>query len=77
MSTERPREQWWLCCWGHVFAHPPVPEGEELSCPVPDDGDACGTTCIYAPFDTEQAARADLDNSAPRRPGPRWAPWVT
>lgn len=76
MSAEQPGVQWWLCCWGHIFPNPPVAEGDELSCPWVDDGEVCGTVFIYAPFDTERAARADLDSSVPRRLGKKWAHWV-
>lgn len=72
MTAKRPVEQWWLCCWGHIFPHPPVAEGDELACPFPDgDEGVCGTSFIYAPFDTEQAARANLDTSVPRSLGTR------
>ena len=77
MTADEPKVQWWLCCWGHVFPHPLVGEAEEISCPSPDgESGVCGTFFIYAPFDTEEAARAALTNGIPRSAGKRWAPWA-
>lgn len=77
MTAEQPTEQWWLCCWGHIFSHAPVADSDQLSCPCPDgDEGPCGTSFIYAPFDTAQAARANLANNGPTMSGTPWARWV-
>jgi hypothetical protein len=79
MTVPEPADQWWVCCWGHVFRHPPVGEGEEIACPGPDEADVCGTYFIFEPFATEQDALDALvdqgDESLDRRPL-RWAPWA-
>ena len=77
MTADQAPVQWWLCCWGHIFSHPPVAEGDHLSCPWPDGDDGlCATTFVYVPFDTEQAARAELASNGPKTSGTRWALWV-
>lgn len=69
MTVQDPSEQWWVCCWGHVFSHPPVGEGEEISCPGPDEASGvCGTFFIYEPYESEQDARAAF-NDDPPNPG--------
>ena len=67
-STER---RWWLCCWGHIFQHDPVPDGEELRCPEFDYVGVCDTTLPYAPFRT----RAEAEEAS-LRGRPDWAAWV-
>jgi hypothetical protein len=44
VTTGDAQHRWWLCCWGHVFEHDPVPEGDQLQCPAFfDDDERCGT----------------------------------
>ncbi len=49
----------------------PVPAGEELSCPQSDDGEACNTTLLYAPFQARaEAEDAHLSGNPNGRLGP-------
>jgi hypothetical protein len=74
MTAPEPADQWWVCCRGHVFRHRPVGEAEEIACPGVDEAGVCGTSFIFEPFATEQAALDALTNPASERP--RWAQWA-
>lgn len=74
MSPSEPADVWWVCCWGHVFAHPLIGAGEQITCPGPDEAGVCGTSFIFEPFSTEQEAQQALND--PARESPRWAPWA-
>ena len=65
---------WWVCCWGHVFPHPPVRDGEEVTCPEQDVAELCGTSFIFEPFPTEREALEALND--PASDALRWAPWA-
>ena len=73
-TTGDAQHRWWLCCWGHVFEHDPVAEGDELRCPAFfDDEEPCGTYFVFEPFASRQEAVNALKSGSPR---PRWAPWA-
>jgi hypothetical protein len=56
-TTGDAQHRWWLCCWGHVFEHDPVAEGDELQCPAFfDDEEPCGTYFVFEPFASRQEA---------------------
>lgn len=63
---------WWRCVWEHVFAAPPVPEGGELQCPMPDEDGVCGTFFIYMPYATKEEAEAGQVGQGTGK----WAPWA-
>jgi hypothetical protein len=74
VTTGDAQHRWWLCCWGHVFEHGPVVEGDELQCPaIFDDEGPCGTSFVFEPFASRQAA---VDAFMSGSPQPRWAPWA-
>ena len=64
---------WWRCVWEHVFAAPPVPEGGELRCPMPDDDGVYGTFFLYRPYATKEEAEAGHVSQGPGK----WAPWAS
>lgn len=73
MSTSG--DVWWVCCWGHVFRHPPVAEGGEITCPAYDEAaGVCGTSFIFEPFLTEREALEALTD--PASDSLHWAPWA-
>jgi hypothetical protein len=74
MTAPELADQWWVCCWGHVFRHLPVGEGEEIACPGPDEAGVCGTSFIFETFTTEQDALDALTD--PASGSLRWAPWA-
>lgn len=63
---------WWRCVWEHIFSAPPVPEGGELQCPMPNDDEVCGTYFLYMPYATKAAAEAFAVGQGPGK----WAPWA-
>jgi hypothetical protein len=74
VTTGDAQHRWWLCCWGHVFEHDPVAEGDELQCPASfDDEGPCGTYFVFEPFASRQEA---ADALKPGSPQPRSAPWA-
>jgi hypothetical protein len=74
VSTGDAQHRWWSCCWGHIFEHDPVAEGNELQCPAFfDDEGPCGTYFVFEPFASRQEA---VDALKPGSPKPRWAPWA-
>lgn len=54
-----------------MFEHGPVPEGEQLQCPEYDADGWCGTSFVFMPFPSREAAEAGLIIGRPR-----WAPWA-
>jgi hypothetical protein len=74
VATGDAQHRWWSCCWGHIFEHGPVAEGDALQCPaVFDDEEPCGTSFVFEPFASRQEA---LDAFKPGSPRPQWAPWA-
>ncbi|MBB4935055.1 hypothetical protein F4561_005949 [Lipingzhangella halophila] len=71
MTTGDEQHRWWQCYRGHVFEHGPVPEGEQLQCPEYDADGWCGTSFVFMPFPSREAAEAGLIIGRPR-----WAPWA-
>ncbi len=71
MNASQTEARWWMCCWGHIFEHDPVQDGEELSCPDSDGDVPCDTTLIYAPFRSHAEAEDAMIFGKPD-----WAPWV-
>jgi hypothetical protein len=57
VTTGDAQHRWWSCCWGHIFEHGPVAEGDELVCPAFfDDEEPCGTSFVFEPFASRQEA---------------------
>jgi hypothetical protein len=74
VTTGDAQHRWWSCCWGHIFEHGPVAEGDELACPAFfDEVEPCGASFVFEPFASRQEA---LDAFKPGSPQPQWAPWA-
>jgi hypothetical protein len=74
VATGDAQHRWWSCCWGHIFEHGPVAEGDALQCPAFfDNEEPCGTSFVFEPFASRQEA---LDAFKPGSPRPQWAPWA-
>jgi hypothetical protein len=70
VATGDAQHRWWSCCWGHIFEHGPVAEGDALQCPAFfDNEEPCGTSFVFEPFASRQEA---LDAFKPGSPRPQW-----
>ena len=74
VTTGDAQHRWWLCCWGHIFEHDPIAEGDELQCPAFfHEDEPCGTSFVFEPFASRQEALDAFKLSSPR---PQWAQWA-
>ena len=73
MLTGDAEHRWWLCCWGHVFEHDPVPNAAVLTSPALDGDEPCGTSFLFLPFRSDHEAREANESNTTRL---AWAPWA-